>query len=194
MPPQNILNAPTKLMKDIGYGKDYQPTITMPTRAFRATITGPRKWSRRPITCPSNAGSNVRSPSGWNIGISCGGTARVSAPLDSFAKAFDYALTLPGTVETTSYGKPAAVIAANGHGFVYPGHEADTSFVVALDFGTVEMLMETEPETYWQSPHYRGYPAVLVRYDSADPERVRHVIRQAHEQAQAKPVKRKRAK
>jgi putative ATPase len=23
MPPQNILNAPTKLMKDIGYGKDY---------------------------------------------------------------------------------------------------------------------------------------------------------------------------
>jgi putative ATPase len=23
MPPKNILNAPTKLMKDIGYGKDY---------------------------------------------------------------------------------------------------------------------------------------------------------------------------
>jgi putative ATPase len=23
MPPANILNAPTKLMKDIGYGKDY---------------------------------------------------------------------------------------------------------------------------------------------------------------------------
>ncbi|MBJ7443904.1 MAG: replication-associated recombination protein A, partial [Sphingobium sp.] len=24
MPPQNILNAPTKLMKDVGYGKGYQ--------------------------------------------------------------------------------------------------------------------------------------------------------------------------
>src|SRR3546814_20766895 len=24
MPPQNILNAPTRLMKSIGYGKDYQ--------------------------------------------------------------------------------------------------------------------------------------------------------------------------
>ena len=23
MPPKNILNAPTKLMKDVGYGKDY---------------------------------------------------------------------------------------------------------------------------------------------------------------------------
>jgi len=56
----------------------------------------------------------------------------------------------------------------------------------------VELLKETEPETYWQSPHYEGWPAILVRYDSADPERVRDVIRQAHAQAAAKTKVRKR--
>jgi hypothetical protein len=48
------------------------------------------------------------------------------------------------------------------------------------------MLLETEPETYWQSPHYRGHPMVLVRYDSPDPERVRQVIEHAHMLAAAK--------
>jgi hypothetical protein len=56
------------------------------------------------------------------------------------------------------------------------------------------MLKETEPETYWQSPHYEGWPAVLVRYDSRDPERVRQVIEQAYEQAAAKKPVRKRKK
>ena len=66
--------------------------------------------------------------------------------------------------------------------------------VVAIDMGTIEMLKETEPEAYWQSPHYQGYPALLVRYDSPDPERVRRVIEQAREQAAAKKPARKRKK
>jgi hypothetical protein len=112
--------------------------------------------------------------------------------LDSFASAEAFALTLPGTERTTSYGKPAVGIAANGRAFLFTGGEADTSFAVALDLDAIEMLKETEPESYWQSPHYEGWPAVLVRYDSADPERVHDVIRQAHEQAAAKKKVRKR--
>jgi hypothetical protein len=118
----------------------------------------------------------------------------MSEPLDSFAKALDYALSLPGTVRVSSYGKPAAAVEANGRAFLYPGHEQDTSFAVGIDLGTVEILKETEPETYWQSPHYVGYPAVLVRYDSPDPERVRWVIEQAREQAAAKKPARPRKK
>ena len=34
------------------------------------------------------------------------------------------------------------------------------------------MLKETDPDTFWQTPHYEGWPGVLVRYGSADPERV----------------------
>jgi len=116
----------------------------------------------------------------------------MSAPLDSFTAAEAFALTLPGTERTTSYGNPAVGIAANGRAFLFPGREADTSFAVAIDLGTVELLKETEPETYWQSPHYEGWPAVLVRHDSPDPDRVRDVIRQAHAQAATKTSVRKR--
>lgn len=116
----------------------------------------------------------------------------MTEPLDSFDKALAFALTLPGTERISSYGKPAASVAANGRAFLYTGHEADTSFAVAIDLGTVEMLKETEPEIYWQSPHYEGYPAVLVRYASPDPERVRRVIEQARDQAAAKKPARQR--
>jgi hypothetical protein len=117
----------------------------------------------------------------------------VSDPLDSWDKVQAFALSLPGTQAKT--GRMASVeIAANRRYFVFTGREPDTSFAIAIDLDTVEMLKETEPETYWQSPHYEGWPAVLVRYDSRDPERVRQVIEQAYEQAAAKKPVRKRKK
>ena len=118
----------------------------------------------------------------------------MSDPLDSYEKALAFALTLPGTAQLTKFNWAVAGIAANGRAFLFPGHETDTSFAVAIDLGTVEILKETEPETYWQSPHYQGYPTVLVRYDSPDPERVRRVIEQARDQAAAKKPVRQRKK
>jgi hypothetical protein len=115
-------------------------------------------------------------------------------PLDSWDKVEAFALTLPGAERSSSYRMPSVKVAANGRAFVWTGHEADTSFAVALDLGTVEILKETEPETYWQSSHYAGYPIVLVRYDSPDPDRVRQAIGQAREQAAAKKPARKRKK
>jgi len=114
--------------------------------------------------------------------------------LDSWDAARDFALSLPGTELAKSYGKPAVKVAANGRAFLGTGREAGTSFVLHIDIATAEMLMATGPETFWQTPHYEGYGAVLVRFDSPDPERVQDTIRLAHEQAAALPavVKRKR--
>jgi len=113
--------------------------------------------------------------------------------LDSWAKARDFALTLPGTA--TKGGRIESVVtSSNGQFFIFEGRETDTSFAVKIDLDTLDMLKETEPETYWQSKHYEGYPAVLVRYDSRDPERVRKVIEQAREQAAAKKPVRPRKK
>jgi hypothetical protein len=39
--------------------------------------------------------------------------------------------------------------------------------------------METDPDTFWQTDHYRGWPAVLVRFGSSDRERIETVIRRA---------------
>jgi hypothetical protein len=118
----------------------------------------------------------------------------MSEPLDSYDRALAFALTLPGAAQLTKFNSAVAGIAANGQSFLFPGHERDTSFVVAIDLATVEILMETEPETYWQSPHYQGHPMVLVRYDSPDPERVRQVIERARDQAAAKKPIRPRKK
>ena len=114
-----------------------------------------------------------------------------SAALDSWDKAAAFALSLPGTVLVTGW-MDAVELVANGRPVIFTGREARTSFAVMIDLGTVEMLKATEPETYWQSPHYEGYAAVLVRYDSPDPERVRRVIEQACEQAALLKPKRKR--
>jgi hypothetical protein len=104
------------------------------------------------------------------------------------------ALALAGTELSTSYGQPAVKCAANGRAFLNVGHEPDTSFVVQIDRDTVEILKETDPDTFWQTAHYEGWPAVLVRYRSADPERVRDVIARAQEQAAARKPARPRRK
>ena len=46
-------------------------------------------------------------------------------------EAVAFALTLPGTELSTSYGKPAVKVASNGRAFLFPSHEPDTSFGVA---------------------------------------------------------------
>jgi hypothetical protein len=110
----------------------------------------------------------------------------MAEPLESWDKVEAFALTLPGTERGTTYRMPTVKVAANGRGFVWTGGEAQTSFAVwTANEGEAEMLMETDPDTFWQSPHYAGSKAVLVRFTSDDPERVRHVIEQAYELAKS---------
>ena len=114
----------------------------------------------------------------------------MSGTISSWDEAVAFALTLPGTELSTSYGKPAVNV--KGRAFLYTGHEDKTSFGVAIDLDTVELLKETDPDTFWQTPHYDGWPAVLIRYDSRDPERVRDVIERSHAWTAAKPPARPR--
>lgn len=103
-----------------------------------------------------------------------------------------FALALPGAEQGQHYRQDAVKIGANGRAFVSTGREAATSFCLQLDPADVALLIATDPETFFQTPHYVGYGAVLVRYDSADPERVREAIERARDQAAAKPRARKR--
>ena len=63
----------------------------------------------------------------------------------TWEEAVAFALSLPGTEASTSYGQPAVKVAANGRAFLNRGHEADTSFVLAMDLDTIELLKETDP-------------------------------------------------
>jgi len=110
----------------------------------------------------------------------------------TFDEAVAFALTLRDTERGTSYGKPAVKVASNGRAFLFPSHEPDTSFGVAIDLDSIEILMETDPATFWQTPHYAGWEGVLIRYDSTDEERVRDVISRARDFVAAKPKARPR--
>jgi hypothetical protein len=87
-----------------------------------------------------------------------------------------FALTLPGAEASTSYRQPAVKV--RGRMFVSTGHEPG-SFHVRSTHEEKAVLMATDPATFWQTPHYQGWAGLLVRYGSADPERVRDVIARA---------------
>lgn len=99
-----------------------------------------------------------------------------ATPFDSWESVLVFALTLPDTEESTSYGRPAVKV--RGKAFVYPGRERG-SFAISCPIEEKELLMETDPETFWETDHYRGWPAVLVRYGSLDRERIERVIKRA---------------
>jgi hypothetical protein len=94
-------------------------------------------------------------------------------PFDGWNSILAFALTLPDTEESTSYGRPAVKVRSNV--FVFPGREQG-SFATACPLEEKELLMETDPETFWETDHYRGWPAVLVRFGSPDRERIERVI------------------
>lgn len=118
----------------------------------------------------------------------------MSEGIDNYDEAIAFALTLPDTELGTSYGQPAVKVASNGRAFLFPSHEAETSFGIAIDLDTIEILKETDPDTFWQTKHYEGWPGVLIRYGSADPERVRVMIERSRDWTAARPKVRPRKK
>lgn len=89
---------------------------------------------------------------------------------------FAYALSLPGAEDSTLHD--GRCIRVRGHWIVNAAREPD-SLALALDKETVEFLKETEPRTYYQTPHFEGWPAVLVRHAAADDGRLREQIDKA---------------
>lgn len=96
--------------------------------------------------------------------------------LDTWDQVAAFALTLPDTEAGTSYGAPAVKL--NGKSFVTRSREAD-SFHVMSPHDEKALLIETDPDAFWQTPHYEGWPGLLVRFGAADHERVRNVVRRA---------------
>ena len=110
----------------------------------------------------------------------------------TFEEAMNYALTLPGTERSASYGRPC--VKANGSGFLFVGHEPQEAFALHMEMTTKQIVLETHPETFFQTAHYAGHPTVLVRYDASDDDLIREMIRRAADWARAKAPPRPRKK
>ena len=90
---------------------------------------------------------------------------------------FAYALAQPGAEDSSLHG--GRCIRMRGHWIVTESSSAKGEIALALDHGDVDFLMATEPEAYFQTPHFHGHPAVLVRPEAADAERLREQIDKA---------------
>ena len=96
--------------------------------------------------------------------------------MNDWACVVAFALTLPDTYKDPFYGTPCPKV--NNKAFVSPGRETD-SFHVMAPHDEKAILLDTDPDTFWQTPHYANWPGLLVRYGAADVERVQNVIRRA---------------
>lgn len=71
---------------------------------------------------------------------------------------------LPGVDTGTSYGNPALKVAT--HTFVVV--KADDLLVLMAPLDEKEQLMEMAPEIYFETDHYKGWPALLVKAGQID--------------------------
>ncbi|HEY3000600.1 MAG TPA: MmcQ/YjbR family DNA-binding protein [Acidimicrobiales bacterium] len=85
------------------------------------------------------------------------------------------ALSLPETEEKPWYGSPGFRV--KGKGFLRIRSEAEGGLVVFVeDLGEKEALLATEPDVFFTTPHYDGYPTVLVRIPAIDVDELTELI------------------
>jgi hypothetical protein len=85
------------------------------------------------------------------------------------------ALSLPGTTEEQWYHTPAYKVA--GKGFLRLRTEAEGGLVVFVsDLGEKEALLSSDSDAFFTTPHYDGYPVVLVNLDKIDHDELRELI------------------
>jgi hypothetical protein len=92
----------------------------------------------------------------------------------SRARLRETALSFPGTSEGTSYGKPSFLLA--GKFFTRLRSEDDSLVLIVGSIDEREMLIESDPELFHFTDHYRNYPAVLARRTLLDAARLRAML------------------
>ena len=79
---------------------------------------------------------------------------------------------LPEVEQGTWYGTPALKVRGKG----FARLREDGALVVMIDILEREALMQENPETFYITPHYQEYPAMLVDLDQVDGEELRELV------------------
>ena len=84
-------------------------------------------------------------------------------------------LAHPGVEEGTSFGTPAFKLKGK---FMARLRDDDRDVLVLKPIGEDEQrfLMETQPQAFFTTPHYAGYPAVLIRLSQVDRAQLQELI------------------
>ena len=83
----------------------------------------------------------------------------------------------PGVEVSTSYGRPALKVAGK---FMCAVRENPDAFVFrVLDVPDQQALLQGEPDVFFTTPHYDGWPYVLVRMETVSTEQLEELIEDA---------------
>ena len=93
----------------------------------------------------------------------------------AFARILRSADHLPEIEESTSYGTPALKVRGK---LIARLKDAET-LVIMCAIDEKDMLMEVDPKVYFETDHYKGWPAVLVRLKVIGDAKLRYRLEQA---------------
>ena len=85
-------------------------------------------------------------------------------------------LALPDVEEGTGHGRPAWRVRGK---FIAALRDEGQVGVVKVDKGEKQLLMEAEPEIFFETPHYEGWGYFLVRLAAIDEGELAEVVEDA---------------
>ena len=104
--------------------------------------------------------------------------ASARAPSGAIARAYQrylkLAMKLPLAEESTSYGTPSVKI--KGKILSRWRTEAEGAVAIRCDFLDRELLLQTQPDVFFLTDHYLGYPMVLMRVEKASVATMRDML------------------
>ena len=93
---------------------------------------------------------------------------------------------LPDVEVGTSFGTPA--LRVRGKGMCRLRTNPDALVLRVTDLGEREALLQGQPDVFFTTPHYDGYPYVLVRLEAVDPVELGELLEEAWRVFAAKRV------
>jgi hypothetical protein len=84
----------------------------------------------------------------------------------------------PGVEVGTSYGAPALRVGSRG-GICRLRTDPDALVLRVVDMDEREALLQGQPEAFFSTPHYDGYPYVLVKLEAVDPDELAELLEDA---------------
>jgi hypothetical protein len=86
-------------------------------------------------------------------------------------------LRFPGVELGTSFGTPALRVGKSG--MCRLRTDPDALVLRVVDMDEREALLQGQPDAFFTTPHYDGYPYVLVRLEAVDPEELTELLEEA---------------
>ncbi len=89
----------------------------------------------------------------------------------------ELARELPGVEEATWFHTPSLKV--NGKGFARLRSEAEGGLVLMCSLSDKQALLASGDESFYTTPHYDGYGAILVNLDTVERRQLRELVEES---------------